>query len=151
MWARLRRFSALPARGKYFFFRAWLLLPRVSRSLRKNGFRATQAALEEKSPLPRESKAPEPRIDAAILTARVTAAAARCQFSPTNCLTESLATWYLLRRQNIAAELRIGVQKSGEQLAAHAWVEYAGTALRGGAPGHRHYAAFDAAFPTEMK
>lgn len=151
MWARLRRFSALPVRGQYLFFRAWLLLPQVSRSLRNNGFRPTQAGLEKKSSRPPEGKAVQSAMDTAILTARVTAAAARCQFSPTNCLAESLVSWYLLRRQNLAAELRIGVQKSGEQLAAHAWVEYAGTALPGGAPGHEHYSAFDTAFTSEMK
>jgi hypothetical protein len=45
-------------------------------------------------------------------------------YVPTNgsCLRQSLLVWWLLRRQGVPAELRIGVRKQ-EGFAAHAWVE----------------------------
>lgn len=55
----------------------------------------------------------------------VNAAAARSPF-PVTCLTRSLLLERWLRRDGIAAELRIGVQRNGGHLNAHAWVECAG-------------------------
>jgi hypothetical protein len=49
-------------------------------------------------------------------------AARHLPWQPT-CLPRSLVLWFLLRRQGVPAELRIGVQKSEHQLKAHAWVE----------------------------
>jgi hypothetical protein len=43
-----------------------------------------------------------------------------------SCLPRSLVLWFLLRRQGVPAELRIGVRKSQQQLQAHAWVEVEG-------------------------
>jgi hypothetical protein len=40
-----------------------------------------------------------------------------------SCLPRSLVLWFLLRRQGVSAELRIGVQKREGDLKAHAWVE----------------------------
>ena len=40
-----------------------------------------------------------------------------------SCLPRSLVLWFLLRRQGVPAELRLGVQKRRQQLEAHAWVE----------------------------
>jgi hypothetical protein len=49
-------------------------------------------------------------------------------FHPT-CLHRSLTLWWLLRRQGVASELRIGVRKEQGRFEAHAWVERAGVAL----------------------
>ncbi len=46
-----------------------------------------------------------------------------------NCLKRSLATWWLLQRRGIDAELNIGVNKDEEKFNAHAWVEYMGNTL----------------------
>jgi len=59
------------------------------------------------------------------------------------CLTRSLALVWLLRRQGLAGELRIGVRREAGEFLAHAWVEHDGTPLNE-APGiGRAYAAFD--------
>jgi hypothetical protein len=50
----------------------------------------------------------------------------------TRCLPRALALQALLRQAGIASELRIGVAKAGEELAAHAWVECEGRALTDG-------------------
>jgi hypothetical protein len=144
MWERLRRFSALerPARG--LFLRAVVLLPLVALSLRWRGFRETQASLQRFL-----SKAnPEP--DAALaskiteLTAHMVNAADRHGLAHPSCLAKSLTLWWLLGRQGIPSQLRIGTRKDKEKFEAHAWVERDGTALNEPDEPHHHYAAFDA-------
>jgi hypothetical protein len=153
MWERLRRFSALerPARG--LFLRAAALLPLISLSLRLRGFRKTQAFLQKFLSLPSHT------VDistsgSADLTVRMVRAATRHTLGRATCLEESLALWWLLGRQAIASDLRVGVRKDGEKFEAHAWVERAGIALNEPEARHQHYAAFDAALaslPPEPK
>ena len=49
----------------------------------------------------------------------------------TGCLPEALAAQRLLLRHGLPAQLRIGVQRPGERLAAHAWVESRGRVVIG--------------------
>jgi hypothetical protein len=143
MWERLRRFSALerPARG--LFLRAAALLPLLSLSLRLRGFRKTQASLQKFLSTPNNDVDPS-AVARAELTVRMVRAAVRHGAGRPTCLEESLALWWLLGRQGIASELRIGVRKQDEKFQAHAWVERAGTALNEPESLHAHYAAFDA-------
>jgi hypothetical protein len=69
-------------------------------------------------------------------------AAARHSPVSSTCLERSLSLWWLLARQGIVAQLRIGVRKEGEKFAAHAWVEHEGTAVGEPEDTHVHYAAF---------
>ena len=46
-----------------------------------------------------------------------------------HCLQKSRALVMLLSRHGIMASLRIGVRKNGDNLAAHAWVEFDGIVL----------------------
>lgn len=48
---------------------------------------------------------------------------------PFSCLVRSCTLWWLLRRQGILTDLRIGVRTHQGQLQAHAWVEYGHTPL----------------------
>lgn len=143
MWEQLRRFSALerPARG--LFLRAAALLPLIALSLHFRGFRKTQARLHRFLSPPDGFSDGCPRGNAE-LTARMVRAAARHGVANPTCLEESLALWWLLARQGIASELRIGVSKRDERFQAHAWVEREGAALNEPESLHEHYAAFDA-------
>jgi hypothetical protein len=147
MWERLRRFSALerPARG--MFLRAAVLLPLISWSLRLRGFRKTQAFLQKLLPPPAESPNTH-ATDRSELTVRMARAAVRHSLGHPTCLEESLALWWLLGRQGIASELRIGVRKQNDTFQAHAWVERDGIALNEPQALHEHYAAFDAALSS---
>ena len=49
-----------------------------------------------------------------------------------SCLTQALAGWWLLRRRGIDSELRVGVNRGGEGLTAHAWLLVEGQVLLGG-------------------
>ena len=57
------------------------------------------------------------------------AAAAAWTLPRPSCLTRSLVLERMLRRSGLAAELRIGVERSNGNFAAHAWVEHACVAL----------------------
>lgn len=147
MWERLRRFSALGRTARGLFLRAAALLPLISFSLRVRGFRKTQALLQGFFPTSNEeadSSLPR-RIE---LTVRMVRAAVRHSIGHPTCLEESLALWWLLGRQGIVSEVRIGVRKQNEKFEAHAWVESAGTALNEPESLHAHYAAFDAALAS---
>jgi len=75
------------------------------------------------------------------MTARMVRAAAR--YAPgSTCLERSLAVWWLLARQGITAQLRIGVRTDEQKFSAHACVEYEGAALAEPETPHMHYAAF---------
>ena len=147
MWERLRRFRNLPAPGRALFLRAAVLLPWVSVRLRLHGFQATNQSLQNAfrgfggSELGHSA-------EQAALTARVVRAAARHGLGNPSCLEESLVLVYLLRRQGIDSQLRIGVKKDIPKFEAHAWVECGGVALNEAAALHDHYAPFEAEFTT---
>jgi hypothetical protein len=65
--------------------------------------------------------------------ARLVAIASAHSFVRIACLHRSLALWWLLRRQGIHGDLRIGIKAPTPGFEAHAWVEYAGIALDEGA------------------
>jgi len=141
MWARLRRFSALPRPAKGLFLRVVVLLPLLSISLRVRGFGATQRFLQKF--ITGKKGPPSGAVEShAALTSRMVLAAARNSPIPSTCLERSLSLWWLLARQGIAAQFRIGVRKDGEKFAAHAWVERDGVAIGEPEAQHLHYAAF---------
>src|SRR5579862_915209 len=56
------------------------------------------------------------------------------------CLEQSLALWYLLRRRGVGAELTFGMRQY--PFGAHAWVTYRGEPLNEDREALRHYVAF---------
>ena len=130
------------------FFRASVLLPLISLSLRIRGFRATQAALQSFFiPSKTEKRLGDQAMGAerVRMAVRMVNAAARYGLGST-CLEKSLALCWLLRREGIVSSVRIGARKAAGKFEAHAWVERDGVALNEPREGHRHYATFDAAF-----
>ena len=149
MWEKLRRFSALDSEARWLFLRAVVALPAISRSLRRRGFQATRTRLAKRL----SSSAPtQPSPDAARIetTVRMVRAAARYGIGRASCLEESLTLWWLLARQGILSDLRIGVRKEHESFEAHAWVERDGVALNEPEARHTHYAAFDSEFALTL-
>lgn len=59
-----------------------------------------------------------------------------------SCLVQSMTVWWLLRRQRIPAELRIGVRKRSGRLEAHAWTEHRGSILNDDADVAERYVPF---------
>jgi hypothetical protein len=148
MWERLRRFRALERPAQELFLRAIVLLPLVALSLRWRGFRSTQTSLQLLlSDAPQEHNPVLINKDAAMTVHMVNAADRHGLVHP-SCLAKSLTLWWLLGRQGIPSQLRIGIRKETEKFEAHAWVERDGAALNEPDEYHHHYAAFDAAFSS---
>ena len=148
MWERIRRFRTLGRAEKLLFLRAFFLLRSLSLSLRLAGFRRTREFLSRR--LPGASVRPRSAaLEGAPALARIVIAAARNGPGTPTCLAESLALWWLLRREGCAAELRIGIRKPAGAFEAHAWVECNGSVLNDAGETHRHYARFDSSFGAE--
>jgi hypothetical protein len=151
MWELLRRFRALEPNARGLFLRAAALLPLISLSLRLRGFRSTQASLQKhiaSAASSRYGPSDPAKAPLAALTARMVSSAAYRSLGTATCLEKSLVLWWLLGRQGISSSVRIGTRKTGQKFEAHAWVEYDGVALNEPEEAHKHYAAFDEAFPV---
>lgn len=134
------------------FFRAVVLLPVISMSLKLRGFRATQESLRTFSVPSNPGKYSSADVvngERVAVAVRMVNAAARYGWGQPSCLEKSLALWWLLRQLGTASSVRIGARKDGGKLEAHAWVERDGVALNEPGDEHRHYATFDAAFPLQ--
>ena len=59
-----------------------------------------------------------------------------------------LVLWWLLARQGIASDLRVGIRKDGDRFEAHAWVECGGATMNETETPHHHFAAFDTALAS---
>jgi hypothetical protein len=148
MWEPLRRFSSLDSEARGIFLRAAILLPVIAVNLRVRGFRATQESLLRFLAHPRlvsREGSTDPRLafERTRITARMINAAGRHAWPGSTCLEKSLALWWLLRRQGIESELRIGARKLDGKFEAHAWVERERIAVNEPQEGHRHYAPFN--------
>ena len=121
---------------------AFLALPLVALGLRCWGLRRLHARLNQGLALAPHSSALKSDLDQARATARLVQAAARYGLFRPTCLPRSLVLWWLLRRQGLAGELRIGVKPEASRLEAHAWVEFQGAVLNDSADVHLRFAPF---------
>lgn len=129
------------------FWRAVILLPLISCSLRLHGFQKTKEKLQSRiSRTLGQCTAKEGTADGVQKTSRVVRSAAHYGLVRPTCLAESMALWFLLQKQGIPVFLRMGVRKLSRKFEAHAWVEFEGEALNQTEELHRHYAAFDSEF-----
>jgi hypothetical protein len=115
MLGRLRRLRPSEA---WALARAWWLLLGIDLGLRVLPFQRLESWL---APAPRQEGVADERAVPRLVWA--TAAAARHHLYPMRCLPQALCLRWLLGRQGIAAELRIGVERGRGDLRAHAWVE----------------------------
>lgn len=134
---RWRRFVALDPAQRRTFLQAIALLPVAALGLRWLGLRRIQRLFAV--PV---SGGVHPGAEE---TARLVAAAARHGPYRASCLPTALTLQWLLRRQGIEAELRLGVRKERERLEAHAWLEHEGRPLMDTREDLEPYAAFDRA------
>jgi len=146
MWKAFQRFRALDRESRKLFWQAVILLPVIATFLRFRGFKKAKDALQAQLPSSSLQKENEKAVPAVQRTCRMISAAARHGIAHPTCLVESLALWYLLQKQGIPADFRIGVRKLTNKFEAHAWVEFGGVALNQPEEPHRHYAAFDTSF-----
>jgi hypothetical protein len=146
---RLAQLRELDWPRRRLFLLALAMLPTTALRLRLFGFRRTHAALA--APGRTAAAADDSAASRARSTARLVAAAARYGPYRASCLPIALTLRWLLGRQGIESELRLGVNKTGGRLAAHAWVEHRGRPLIEDADVHRRYAAFAQPVPAAGK
>lgn len=140
MWEAFQRYRALDGESQRLFWRAAVLLPWIRVSLRVRGYNPTFAALQSRAASRGESLGGAK--EQVQKTNRMVRSAVRHSVFGVTCLEESLGLWYLLQKQGICSQLRIGVRKAGSKFEAHAWVEYGGEAVNQPEAAHLHYAAF---------
>jgi hypothetical protein len=141
-WKRFRQLSAFE-RGVVLEAASGLLATWIG--LRLIGFRRWERVLAVFAPTvnttgPAQGASVQ---KSALLVARMQEAAARNLFFRANCLEQSLALCWLLRRRGIDAVLRIGARKESERFEAHAWVELDSQVLNDASVEHRHFVPFE--------
>ena len=144
--SKLAKFLQLPHAEKWLFTQAIVLLPLNVVALRLVGFRRWLAILTALAPAQGRPAAPADETTARHAARLVKAAAAHGLYRA-NCLPQSLAIWWLLRRRGIESDLRIGARKEAGRFEAHAWVDYSGRALNDSADVQQHFTPFDRIFP----
>ena len=142
-----RKFQCLSWLERWLFVQALLLLPLTALTIQLFGFRRLQSALTGLAPL--EQALAGEQVDFVVQQAYVTTklVKAAAWYGPyrANCLQQSLVLWWLLRRQEIDCDIRIGVRKETSPFEAHAWVEYLGLVLNDRPDVYQRFAVFDRA------
>jgi hypothetical protein len=146
-----RAFWRLNGYQRGIVLEAFPALCATSIGLRLAGFRRWKALLEWSAPISAPWAGPT-ALQAAREIARLEQATARRLFFRANCLEQSLALWWLLRRRGISADLRIGARKQAAKFEAHAWLELGGTILNAGAADQAPFVPFGGPLsPTEAQ
>lgn len=148
-WRHLWRFRQLSRIEQWLLLQALCWLPLMHGGVRLIGFKRGCQLLTRGS----AQANPIPHPDQVRLTIQQCEQALHCAVQyglyPGNCLSRSLTLWWLLRRQRVASDLRIGVRTVAGRFQAHAWIEYQGQPLHEVQDVHQHYTAFpDELFAT---
>ena len=144
-WHRFRRLNRFERR---VFAEALVALWLASWALRWSGFHRCQSVLARIATRKTvHTQAPsDALLEKARLMTMMVQRAARFAVCPTSCLSNSLVLWFLLNREGIGSDLRVGVRKETSDLEAHAWVECLGHVLNDGPDVGERFAGFDRAF-----
>ena len=125
MMRQIRKYFTLPRADRRLLVQAMAMLPMLTLGLRLFGTRGCFVALKRITPMARSVANSETsarhRVARTEWLVRVASMHGPIQG---NCLIQSLTIWWLLHRQGIPTELRIGVRKSHGRLEAHAWAEH---------------------------
>ncbi|WP_019499452.1 lasso peptide biosynthesis B2 protein [Pseudanabaena sp. PCC 6802] len=148
LFSKAGKFIRLSWQEKSLLLQALVLLPLVAFCIHLLGMGRTQYALLKLCPQA-TSRSPESLWLQVETTARMVAIAAHYSQYWANCLKRSLVLWYLLRRQGIVSDLRIGVQQIAGEVQAHAWVEYQNKVLNDRPNIRQHFVPFER--PIEVK
>jgi len=136
--SRITQFHALSAMQQRALLIAWMWLPLFWVGLRVLGLPRFQEWLLK---TPATSVRALTLADIRALGEAVNIAARHTPF-PAACLTRSLLLGWLLQRQGVKSELRIGVRLKQGSLDAHAWVECGGQPVNDRAEAISLFASF---------
>lgn len=139
MWRAFRQCQALPSRERRLLLLLMLLQPLISLGLRLRGYRNMRGWLERDSANRNPRAASSEDLATAQRTAELAAIAGRRGPVAATCLRQSLAVFWLLRRQGLLPEIRFGVDRVGATPDMHAWVELEGIPLAQPQLRHREF------------
>jgi len=146
MTRAIRKFLALPRIERWLLVQAMAALPLVTLTLRTIGLKRCYLGLERLAPTAGGSVLTGTRAcHRATRTAWLVRVASTYGFVQGSCLAQSLTIWWLLRRQRVPGELRIGVRKQQGRLEAHAWIEHRSWVLNDDAGIGRRFSPFGGA------
>lgn len=120
-----RRWRALARGDRRMLLLATALLVYARLRLPFIDFRVDRSATERT----RSGSSPDAGLARAQAIARLVGIAAAHVPVRVACLHRSLVLWWLLRREGIACELRLGARAGSAPFGAHAWVQCAGVSL----------------------
>jgi Transglutaminase-like superfamily len=143
-----QKFWALSREERWLLLKALVLLPVAKRALRLGALRHLPRSTPRIRPQPGHEPAGAQGAEEARRVARMVSAAARNGPWRPTCLEQSVVLLWLLARQGIPAQLRIGVRKQPEALEAHAWVESGGVVLNDSADVSERYQPFEGDLAT---
>ena len=144
--ANASKFHRLSRSDKRLLASAGFLLPVIKVGLQWLGYRKVQAILG-RIPGPAAKGSLAEMIAQAQVVAWAVRVAASYDPCRSNCLPQSLALWYLLRRRGIDGDLRFGVDPKDGKLEAHAWVEFKGLVLNDREDVSQRFAPFPLTVP----
>ncbi|HTC63023.1 MAG TPA: lasso peptide biosynthesis B2 protein [Candidatus Saccharimonadales bacterium] len=135
-----------PRADRKLILLAALILPLTEIGLRLFGFRRWKELIEKFSlpTAPLQSMSADSQRETALRSVRALRSAELHGLSSPNCLERSITLWWILRRDGVESELRIGARKKDGRFEAHAWIELGGQVLNDDIEVHQHYARFDA-------
>ena len=136
------KYCRLTWQERWLLFQAFAFLPLIAVGLHLMNFQRIRSILLRFSTEPVDVCGDDAMQQASTTARLVQATASRIPFKIT-CLTRSTTLWWLLRRQGIASEIRIGVNQHDGEFQAHAWIEFNGVVLNDRDDIHLQYAAFD--------
>ncbi len=119
---------------------SWLLLPAVALALYLRGLRHVCSLLAKAVP----KGVGIQNQDYIARAVRMVNIAAQYPTRFSNCLSQSLVLWFLLRRRGIESALRLGVKLHQGKLQAHAWIEYGNEVINDAPEVRQTYAMFPA-------
>ncbi|HWF38395.1 MAG TPA: lasso peptide biosynthesis B2 protein [Candidatus Acidoferrales bacterium] len=144
----LRSFLRLDQKQKRSVLVAAMILVATRVGLRLFGFRAWRKFLGSFGERLVTERVCEASFGRVLAIAKMQSSAERHLFFRPSCLEHSLALQWMLRRENIAAVMKIGARKQGGRFEAHAWVEVNGTPLDNGGAGGTEFLPFEEAYSS---
>jgi len=141
----LRSFLRLDQKQKRTVLVAAMMLVATRVGLRLLGFRAWRKFLGSFGDRLATERVCEASFGRALAIARMQSSAERHLFFRPSCLEHSLVLHWMLRREGIAAAMRIGGRKQSGQFEAHAWIEVNGIPLGSAGTDGAEFVPFDAA------
>lgn len=148
-WFKIRQLSRSE---RSLLIQCFWLLPVNVAALRMFGLRRWQALLSIISE-PQQKSVEPISVERSHIAARMVRVGSHYSFVASNCLHRSLTLWFLLRRQGIPCDLKIGVGKPDGEFEAHAWIELSGAVLGETAGLPQNFVPFDWSFepPSAQK